>query len=301
LALFDNIPGWKVFSTGIGIAGLVVVGYFIWVWFFAVPDDLKPLQRQAAEHALEQLAETYAAKVRFEGPQNVVVMAVHGDTTNNQIREMLMRRLNRIEGISADVPRSPTLEQRAGALVRGLIRDRDDSDPDPSTVFEDAGEADEVLTVSVTRNWSGADSGIFEIEVFRIARDDTPERTPVVLDIERLRGHSGTARTDDITVAPSGPGFWAHLWAWLWRAAIVLAVTVALPFLAWPALRVAFRQDSNALNASLLLLLTAVDLLLVFVLVGFTFSTAAVISAAILLPAALLYNFRILSVLETQA
>jgi hypothetical protein len=301
LALFDNIPGWKVFSTGIGIAGLAVVGYFIWVWFFAVPDDLKPLQRQAADHALDLLAEEYAAKVRFEGPQNVVVMAVHGDTTNNQIREMLMRRLNRLEGVSADVPRSPTLEQRAGALVRGLIRDRGEADPDPSAVFEDAGEADEVLTLSVTRNWSGADSGIFEIEVYRIARDDTPERTPVVLDMQRIRGLSGTARTDDTPLVAAGPGFWSHLWAWLWRAAVVLVVTAALPFLTWPGLRVAFRQDSNALNGGLLMLLTAVDVLLVFVLVGFAFTTAAVISAAILLPVALLYNFRILNVLETQA
>jgi hypothetical protein len=299
VAILDNIPGWKVFSTGIGIAGLCVVGYFVWVWFFAEPDDLKPLQREAVVHALDQLAEEYAGKVRFEGPQNVVVMPVHGDTTNTQIRTMLLNRLNRLEGISADVPRSPILEQRAGALVRGLIRGGGDDEPDASTVFEDAGESDEVLTVSVHQNWSGADSGIFTIDVYRIARDDTPERTPLVLEPQRIKGLSGTARPGDEPGPDTGPGFWSGVGGWLWRALVVLAFTAALPFMAWPGLKAAFRRDSNALNAGMLVLLTALDLLLVFVLTGFSFTTAAVVSAGILLPVALLYNFAILNRIET--
>jgi hypothetical protein len=302
VALLDNIPGWKVFSTGIGIAALAVVGYFVYVWFIASPSDLKPLQEQAAEHALEQVAEKYASKVREQGPQNVVVMPVAGDTTNAQIRAMLISRLNRIEGVTADVPRSPTLEQRAGALVRGLI-DKDDEKQDPQAVFEDAGEADEVLTARVEQNWSGADSGIVTLDVFRIVRDDTPERKARVLEPERIKGLSGTARPGD-EPEESGPGFWSGLGKFVVGLLIVLAVVAVLPFLSWPLARAAFRADSNAANGALLVGLTALDLTALFtvgwLLAGTVFSTTTVVSAGLLLPLALVWNLRLLNFIEEQ-
>ena len=52
LALLDNIPGWKVFSAGVGIAALALVGYLAYVWFIAGPDDLKEKQQQAVDDAL---------------------------------------------------------------------------------------------------------------------------------------------------------------------------------------------------------------------------------------------------------
>ncbi len=299
MALMDNIPGWKVFSAGIGVAALCVVGYFVYVWFIAEPNDLKPLQEAAADHALDQLADDYIAKVRVEGPQNVVVMPVHGDTTNTQIRAKVISRLKQIEGVSADVPRSPTLEQRAGALVRGLISKEEDAGQDPQAVFEDAGESDEVLTVSVHQNWSGADSGIFTIDVYRIVRDDSPERNARVLDTKRIKGLSGTARPGD-EPEESGPGFWSHTGAFLWRMLVVLAATAILPFLSWPLAKAAFRTDSNAANAGLLFGLTVLDLVVLFALAGFAFTTTAVVSAGILLPAALIYNLRMLNFIEEQ-
>lgn len=302
MALLDNIPGWKVFSTGLGIAALCVVGYFVYVWFIAEPTDLKPLQDEAANHALEQLAEKYVEKVRFQGPQNVVVMPVQGDTTNTQIRTKLINRLKKIEGISADVPRSPTLEQRAGALVRGLIT-KSDEQPDPQAVFEDAGEADEVLTISVKQNWSGADSGIFTIDVYRIARDESAERKAIVLDVETLKGLSGTARPGD-EPAETGPGFWSGFGKFIFGLLVVLAVTAILPFMSWPLAKAAFNADSNAANGALLIGLTVLDLAAVFVFSALAtasaFSTTSIVSAGLLLPLALVWNLRLLNFIEER-
>jgi len=150
MALMDNIPGWKVFSAGIGLAALALVGYFAYVWFVQGPDDLKELQDHAVADALDQLSEKYKAKVREEGEQRVVVMPVRNDTSNGQIRDMLIGRLNDIEGVKADVPRDPTLEERATTLVKSLVN-KEDEQPDPNKVFENAGEADEVLSVSVDK------------------------------------------------------------------------------------------------------------------------------------------------------
>lgn len=299
MALMDNIPGWKVFSAGVGIAALAVVGYFLYQWFLASPDDLKPLQRQAVEHALEELAVTYQQEVTDRGPRNVVVMAVQGDTSNAQIRSMVIDRLDDIEGITATDAPSPGLERRAGALVRSLVRDEPEEDRNPAEVFEDAAEADEVLTLRVEQLWSGADSGIFEVDVYRIARDDSDERKPVILDPERIKGLSGTGLPAEDRADP-GPGFWSRTGSFLWRAIVVLAAAAIMPFLSWPLARVAFRRDSNLMNASLLLGLTALDLLVLFALAAFEVSTAAMIGAAILLPVALIWNLRVLNFIEEQ-
>lgn len=293
----DNIPGWKVFSAGIGIAGLAVVGYFAYQWFFATPQDLKPLQQQAVEHALGQLAERYQQKVQREGPQNVVVMAVQGDTTNAQIRAMTVSRLAGVEGVKPSDAPTPGLERRAGALVRSLIREEPEEDLDASEVFEDAGEADEVLTLKVEQIWSGADSGIFEVDVFRIARDDSEQRKPIMLKPERIKGLSGTGLPAEVR-PDEGPGFWYHAWQFIWKTLVVLAAAAIMPFLSWPLAKVAFRQDSNAMNAGLLFGLTALDLLVLFALASFQFTTAAVIGAGLLLPVALIYNLRILNLIE---
>jgi hypothetical protein len=171
---------------------------------------------------------------------------------------------------------------------------------DAKAVFEDAGEADEVLTLRVVQLWSGADSGIFEVDIYRIAREERAgERIGVVMEPDRLTGLSGTGLPAELR-APVGPGFWASVWAFLWRAVVVLTAAAALPLLAWPLARMAFRQDSNALNAGLLVGLTALDLLILFALVSFQFTTAAVIAAGLLLPAALLYNFRMLNLIEEK-
>lgn len=303
MSLMDNIPGWKVFSAGIGVAGLAVVGYFVYIWFIATPQDLKPLQEAAADHALEQLSERYAEKVRSQGPQNVVVMPVEGDTTNTQIRAKLIGRLNQIEGIKADVPRSPTLEQRAGALVRGLVSGDKDDQPDPQAVFEDSGESDEVLSVTVHQNWSGADSGIFSIDVYRIVRDDTPERKARVLEPERIKGLSGTAAPGDEPEEASGD-FWSGFGRFMLGLLVVVAVMAITPLLAWPLAKAVFRADSNLANIGLLLGLTAVDLTALFVYSALaaeaTFNTTAVVSAGFLLPLALFFNLAMLNFIEER-
>ena len=118
------------------------------------------------------------------------------DTSNGQIRDMLMGRLNEIEGIKADVPRDPTLEERATSLIKSVVN-KDDEKPDPNDVFENSGEADEVLSVSVDKLWSGADSGICTLDVLRIVRGSGLERKASTLPMERIKGLSGTAKADD--------------------------------------------------------------------------------------------------------
>jgi hypothetical protein len=298
VALMDNIPGWKVFSAGIGIAALAVGGYLVWHFFFKGPDDLKALQNQAVVHALDQIAAEYADKVRTRGEQRVIVMPVQKDTSNGQIREMLIGRLNAVEGVKADVPRTPSLEERASAIVRSLVAE-EENQPDPAGVFADAAEADEVISVAVAKLWSGADSGVCDLDVYRIARDDSMERKAKILEPARIKGLSGSAIVDG-EPADTGPGFWAGAWAFLWRALVVLAAAAIMPLLSWPLAKSAFRQDSNAMNAALLLGLTALDLLVLFALASFQFTTTAVIAAGLLLPVALVYNLRMLNFMEEQ-
>ncbi len=298
MALLDNIPGWKVFSAGLGLAALALVGYFAWVWFVKGPDDLKELQNQAVVHALDQIAENYTKKVREEGEQRVVVMPVRNDTSNGQIREMLISRLNKIEGVKADVPRSPTLEERAGSLIKSLLKE-EENQLDPNTVFEEAAEAGEVISVGVDKLWSGADSGICTLDVIRVVRADSLKREASVLPMERIKGLSGSARPGD-EPDESGPGFGTALLGFLWRLVVVLAATAIMPFLSWPAAKAAFRADSNAMNAGLLFGLTALDLLVLFALVAFEFSTTVVVCAVLLLPVALIWNLRMLNFIEER-
>jgi hypothetical protein len=298
LALLDNIPGWKVFSAGLGLAALALVGYFAWVWFVKGPDDLKELQNQAVVHALDQIAEQYTKKVREEGEQRVVVMPVRNDTSNGQIREMLISRLNKLEGVQADVPRSPTLEERAGSLIKSLLKE-EENQLDPNTVFEEAAEADEVISVGVDKLWSGADSGICTLDVIRVVRADSLKREASVLPMERIKGLSGSARPGD-EPDDSGPGFGSALLGFLWRLLVVLAATAIMPFLSWPAAKAAFRADSNAMNGALLFGLTALDLLVLFALVAFEFSTTVIVCAVLLLPVALIWNLRMLNFIEER-
>lgn len=298
MALMDNIPGWKVFSAGIGVAALALVGYFAYVWFIQGPDDLKELQNQAVEDALEQLAVKYAAKVREEGAQNVVVMPVRNETENGQVREMLISRLNDIEGIKADVPREPTLEERATTLVKSVVSD-DEEQPDPNEVFENAGEADEVISVSVAKLWSGADSGICQLDVIRIIRDSGLERKASTLPLERIKGLSGSAKPGD-EPTDDGPGFWSALGGILWRLIVVLAATAIMPFLSWPAAKAVFKQDSNGLNAALLFVLSMLDVLVLLLLVSFELSVTAIVCAVLLLPVSLIWNLRMLNFIEEQ-
>lgn len=307
MALMDNIPGWKVFSAGIGIAALIVVGYFAYQWFLAPVDDLVPLERQAVEHALEQLAKEYEADARFYGRRNVVVMPVYGDTTNNQIREMTLRRLDSIDGVRATEP-GGSLDRSATELIRKLIRGEPDQEKhdlealrdEAEAVFADAGEANEVLALHKADIWSTADSGGVDLDAYRISRRrQEGERIAEVLEPRPIKGLSGRSLPAEER-APTGPGFWAGVWAFLWRALVVLFATAIFPLLSWPLAKAAFRQDKNALNAALLIGLTVLDLVVLFALVEFQFSTAAVISAGVLLPVALIYNFRMLNLIEEQ-
>ncbi len=296
MAILDNIPGWKIFSTGIGIAALLLVGWLVYQWKFASPTDLKQLQNEAAEQAIDEISKLYIEKVRLEGEQRIVVMPVLKDTSNGQIRAMLISRLNKLDGVKADVPRDPTLEERATAIIKSVVT-KEEATPDPSAVFEKSGEADEVISLSVSKLWSGADSGICEVDLTRIVRVKNKAH---VEPMATYKGLSGSARTSAAEPEDSGPGFWSNVGGFLWRMLVVLAAAAVMPFLSWPAAKAAFRNDSNAMNAAILLVLTLADLTVLFALAAFEFSTTAVVSAGILLPAALLYNFRMLNFIEEQ-
>ena len=302
MALLDNIPGWKVFSTGLGIAALCVVGYFVYAWFIAGPDDLKEKQQGAVEDALNQLAAKYEEKVRLEGDQNVVVMPVSGqETSEGQIRHMIINRLGQVAGIKAAVPKDPTLEERAIGVLKSAL-DKEVEGPDPTAVFEKSGEADEVLSVHVDKLWSGPDNGVCIIDVTRIVRDNTPERKARVLDAERITGRSGAGTVNEVT--DSGPGFWAGFGKFIFGLLVVLAVTAILPFMSWPLAKAAFNADSNAANGALLIGLTVLDMAAVFVFSALAtasaFSTTSIVSAGLLLPLALVWNLRLLNFIEER-
>jgi hypothetical protein len=144
-----------------------------------------------------------------------------------------------------------------------------------------------------------ADSGVCDLDVYRIARDDSMDRKARILDPQRIKGLSGTAVVEG-EPEDTGPGFWSHVGGFLWRMLAVLAAAAIMPFLSWPLAKAAFKQDSNVFNATLLFGLTALDLLVLFALVSFEFTTTAVICAGLLLPVAMIYNFRMLNLIEEQ-
>lgn len=307
MALLDNIPGWKVFSTGIGIAALVVIGYFAYVWFIKGPDDLKELQQQAVNNALDQLAKEYEEKVRLYGEQVVVVMPVRGqETSEGQIRYMIIDRLKEVEGVRADVPRDPSLDERATKVIKGIFEKEDGAEgPDPTEVFKDSGEADEVLAVTVDKLTSTADNGVCIIDFVRIVRDESSAKRDGKIDgPKRITGRSGAAAVDGEEEADTGPGFWSGFGKFMLGLLIVLAMVAILPFLSWPLAKAAFKADSNAANGGLLVGLTVLDLTALFVISWLfaesAFNTTAVVSAALLLPVALVWNLRLLNFIEEQ-
>lgn len=304
MAILDNIPGWKVFSTGIGIALLCVVGYFAYSWFWASPADLSPLEEQAVEAAVDKIVQEYVDKVKSDGDQDIVVMPVRGDTTNDQIRTTLLDRLNAADGVRASKPKDPTLEERATKIFKELWRSDDGTEegPDPSRVFEDSGEIEEVLSVQKEKLFGGRESSICKLNVRRLEKFTKQDTTIEITAIppKQYIGKGGTAAVDDTIDPEAGIGFGWLLLAFLWRVLAVAAFAVFFPFILGPALRAVFRQDNNLLNAGIWLFLTAADIVLIFALVSFNPGVTAIIGASILLPFALFYNLKAMNYIEEQ-
>ncbi|GIK52398.1 MAG: hypothetical protein BroJett014_13710 [Planctomycetota bacterium] len=297
MALLDNIPGFKVFSVGVGLAALALVGWLVYANFFKPPDDLKELQREALSDALERLSEHYADQVRRLGEQRVVVMPVLGDTTNGEIRHRTFERLNAVAGVKAIKPPDPDLEERATGIFKSILG-KQPNEADPAKVFERAGEADEVIQISA-KVVSGADSGRCDFQVMRIVRAAGKDRAASIGETLTITGLSGSAKPQ--AAEDDGSGFWASLWAVVWRALAVLAATAALPFMSWPLARFVFARDSNTLNGLLWLGLTLLDVAVLFATVSFELSTPAVVCALLLLPLGGFINLRVLNAIEEHS
>ena len=295
MALLDNIPGFKVFSVGIGLAALALVGWLVYANFFKPPSDLKALQREALEDALEQMAEHYSQVVRENGEQRLVVMPVLGDTSNGEIRARMLDRLNEVAGLKAIKPPDPDLEERATGIFKSVLGKQ--APDDPQKVFEKAAEADEVVQARATTK-SGADSGKCELDLMRIVRSPDKERKASIAPSLVITGLSGSAKIKE--QESSGPGFWSSTWGVLWRMLVVLAAVAVAPFAAWPAAKFVFSRDSNWANGVLLLALTLLDVAVLFATVGFELSTAVVICALVLLPVAGFVNLRVLNAIEER-
>lgn len=293
MALLDNIPGFKVFSIGIGLAALALIGWLVWSNFFKAPSDLKTLQRAALEDALENLAEQYTKVVQQSGEQRLVVMPVVGDTTNGEIRARTIERLNAVTGIKAIKPPDPDLEERFNAYVKGVLG-KDSAKPDPAKVLEQSGEVDEVMQIR-SETKSGADAGKCTLDIIRVVRD--ANHKPVSADPLVITGLSGSAKASE-EESHSGPGFWASTWGVIWRLLIVLAALAVVPFASWPLSKFVFSRDSNWANGLLLLGLTLLDVAVLFATVAFELSTAVVVCALVLLPVAALVNLRVLNIIE---
>jgi hypothetical protein len=303
LAILDNIPGWKVFSGGIGVAALCVVGYFAYNAFWAPPDDLPPLKEYAVDAAVAQVVEIYEKKTKEEGNQKVVVMPVKDDTTNDQIRASVLSGLT-AAGIDAEKPKDPTLEERATLVFKELWHGDSESkdEVDPSRVFDDSPEVDEVLSIKVEKLYAGVESSVCKLNVYRIEKfTDSKTKTHIrILDPVQIKGMGGTAAEDDSIDPEEGPGIWSSVGGFLWRALVVLAFALFFPFLVAPGLRAVFRQDNNLLNAGVWLFLTSADIVLIFALVSFSPGTATIVGASILLPCALFYNLKAMNYIEEQ-
>jgi hypothetical protein len=292
VALLDNIPGFKVFSVGVGLAALALIGWLVWSNFFKAPSDLKTLQREALEDALDQLSEHYTEIIRLRGEQRLVVMPVLGDTTNGEIRARTMTRLNEVSGLKAIKPPDPDLEERATGIFKSVLGKQ--TPDDPQKVFEKASEADEVIQITATPK-SGADSGKCTLDIMRIERDK--DRKASIAKPQVITGLSGSAKAI-AEEASSGPGFWASTWGVIWRLLIVIAAVAVVPFASWPVSKFVFSRDSNWANGLLLLSLTLLDVAVLFATVAFELSTAVVICALVLLPIAAIVNLRVLNIIE---
>lgn len=296
MALLDNIPGFRVFSIGVGLTALALVGWLVWSFYFKAPDDLKTLEREALEHALTRLGEHYQAQVRERGEQRVVVMPVLGDTTNSEVRHRVFESLNSIAGVKAIKPPDPDLEERATGIFKSILG-KQTNDQDPAKVFERAGEADEVIQIR-SKLAAAADSGRCDLDVMRIVRAPDKDRKASIGEPLAFTGLSGSARPE--AEEESGSGFWAGTWGVIWRLLVVLAAIAVLPLASWPVARFVFSRDSNAANGLLWLTLTLLDVVVLFATVGFALSTWVVVCALLLLPLGGFVNLRVLNAIEEQ-
>ncbi len=296
MAILDNIPGWKVFSTGIGVAGLGLVAFLAWSWFLKTPEDLKPLEREAFEDALDRLARKYEEEVRKRGQLRIVLMPVQDETSNGEKRIRAFSRLNAVAGLKAVKPPDPDLEQRAISIFKGVITGKDEP-VDAARVFDRASEADEVLTIEAPVK-AGADAGRCDLIAVRIVRDGEDRKKADVAPVWNIEGLSGSARLPAEAPSGTGPSFWSGLWEVFWRVLVVLAALLIVPFAGLPVARLIFKLDSNLANGLYLGLLTLADVAVMLALVNFQFAWWIVVLAVCVLCAGLYVNLRVLNALE---
>ncbi|MDC1143121.1 hypothetical protein OAU50_08515, partial [Planctomycetota bacterium] len=179
----------------------------------------------------------------------------------------------------------------------------DKADVDPSKVFDDSPEVDEVLSISVEKLFAGAESSVCKLNVYRIEKftNSKTETQIQILDPVQIKGLGGTAAEDETIDPEEAPSFWGGVGGFAWRALVVLAFALFFPFIVSPALRALFRQGNNLMNAGIWLFLTTADIVLIFVLVSFNPGTATIIGASLLLPCALFYNLKAMNHIEENA
>ena len=295
MGLMDKIPGWKVFSTGIGVAGLGLVGFLLWSWFLKLPEDLKPLERDAYEDAVNRLAKRYEEETRKRGQLRVVLMPVQDETSHGEKRERAFARLNATPGLKVIKPPDPDLEQRAVSIFKSVIGSKE-TPIEPAKVFERAAEADEVLTLQAPVK-AGADSGRCDLIAVRIVRDAEDRKQATVAEPWIIEGVSGAAALP-VDSGPSGPGFWPGAWSVTWRVLVALLALVVVPFAGLPVARLIFKLDSNLANGVYFGLLTLADAVVVLALAGFQFAWWIALLSVIALLAGGFINLRVLNALE---
>ncbi|MCC6572219.1 MAG: hypothetical protein IT462_00380 [Planctomycetes bacterium] len=293
--MLNSIPGWKVFSTGIGIAGLGIVAFFLWSWFLKAPDDLKPLEREAYEDALNRLAGRYEEEVRKRGQLRVVLMPVQDETSHGEKRERAFGRLNATPGLKVIKPPDPDLESRAITIFKGVIGNKEEP-VEPAKVFDRAAEADEVLTLQAPVK-AGADSGRCDLIAVRIVRDSEDRKKATVAEPWNIEGLSGAARVAS-TPAATGPGFWSNAWDVTWRVLVMLSALVVIAFAGLPVARLIFRLDSNLVNGVYLGVLTLGDIAVLLALCGFQFAWWIIALAVVVMLAGGFINLRVLNAME---
>ncbi len=236
MGLMNIIPGWKYLSAGVGIVILLAMGYWAIATFVIGPRDYHPVEREALEHACEQLIQKVGHHLdqsdrRF---MNLALPEVQGDTSQHEIHFVLHKMIEeneRLHPVSDGV-----LKQ-----VQGKLKDwlgGSGSVPSAENLLASKGELDAVLLTKVQRrgNTSRYAHLDLEAELYEWKLDKNFQRNGYQRKKFKAAGVAsfitGERGAEQQESSASG-GFQAFWWS-SWRVVVCLIGAFTIPFIFLP-------------------------------------------------------------------
>lgn len=301
--IFGFIPGWRVFSTLIGLTLFVLLAVIVYENVFAGPDELTPSETRVIDGLMEEISVEVQEFADEHQLRSIEVNRLRGDTPSGQVTLQVRNRLDRALS-------------DAGVRVVGTgftTRLRD-------SVFREIGEIDEeeereeieaqlAKARDEIREQVEKASLIDFVLYGSVSTEKLGDDAEVTLDLHLQGAEEGMHRniraqlsTLDELPASTGDGIQIGGFAeFLWRLIVFLIVGFFLPVVTGPLAMYAFRMESNAVNFLMLSLITVAAGLVAWTLTGFGTGGWAIVAVLLALAASGFWNYRVLDEWERRA